>query len=81
MIKHDYFLLRLAIKRKFKNEKEFVKNMQNTSTYMSVGSFNNKINNKSDFTSSEIHEMCKLLGIPLNEVHTYFFEENYELNS
>lgn len=38
-----------------------------------------KLNNKSQWTFAEVMKACKLLGIPLNEAHLYFFcSKSYE---
>ena len=38
-----------------------------------------KLNNKSQWTFAEVMKACKLLEIPLNEAHLYFFcSKSYE---
>lgn len=42
---------------------------------MSVTAFNNKLNHKSEFSSSEIFSISDALRIPDEEIKHYFFEE------
>ena len=35
----------------------------------------NKLNGLAAWTQGEIEQTCKLLGIPMSEVHDYFFYE------
>lgn len=35
----------------------------------------NKLNGLAAWTQDEIEQTCKLLGIPMSEVHDYFFYE------
>lgn len=67
-MKYDYSELLGKVKVKFKTQEAFAIAMQ-----MSPCSLSKKLNNHVDFTRQEIDRACDLLGIPLTEVHTYFF--------
>lgn len=40
---------------------------------ISLTSFSNKMNKKTDFTQPEIRRLCDFLEIPPSEIGTYFF--------
>lgn len=40
---------------------------------MNKATLNGKLNNKSQWTASEITKSCDLLDIPLSDAHLYFF--------
>lgn len=77
----DYSLLRGRIRELYKSESKFAQKLKESSIKMSTGGFNNKINGKTSFTGTEIYVICKLLYIPLEEMHKYFFTKKYEFNS
>lgn len=64
----DYSKLRGKIKEVFGTEGAFA-------TYMSMNAatLSLKLNNKVDWTRKEIEKACLALGIPLGELHIYFF--------
>ncbi|HNX65126.1 MAG TPA: DUF739 family protein [Oscillospiraceae bacterium] len=66
----DYSKLRGKIKEKFKTQAEFAKELG-----ISSASLSEKLNEKSDFTHTEIALSCEKLSISMNEVHDYFFCE------
>ena len=72
----NYDNLRGRIKAKGYLEKDFAKELQ-----MTPASLSSKLNQKTDFTSMEIHKICEKLEIDLNEIKEYFFTEKLELNS
>ena len=72
----DYDKLRGRIKEIKKSETKFAPEVG-----MSPQSLSSKLNQKTDFTSIEIHKISKALGIEQMEIAKYFFEEKLELNS
>ena len=78
MFEFDFSKLRGRIKEKLGNESKFAEKI-----YISTASLSAKLNNKIDFTASEIIKACseEVLDIPLNEISLYFFTRKLELNS
>ena len=74
----DFDKLRGRIREKFKNEKNFARKIEISPTTLSC-----KLNNITDFTSTEIMKICDkdVLDIPKKDVDKYFFEEKLENNS
>lgn len=72
----DYDKLRGKIKEIKKSETKFAPEVD-----MSSQTLSSKLNQKTDFTSIEIHKISKALGIEQMEIAKYFFEEKLELNS
>lgn len=60
--------LREEIRKHFKNLGEF-----SNAAGMDRGTFSLKINGKTAFKQDEIERICKLLNIPMEQVHIYFF--------
>lgn len=67
-VKFDFSKLRGKIKEKYDTIKAFSVDMQLDYTTLSK-----KLNNVTDFTSSEIIKACYLLQIDIEEVDQYFF--------
>lgn len=42
---------------------------------ISSTTFNKKLRGHTDFTQSEIRKLCRVLAIPDEEIHVYFFTE------
>ena len=40
---------------------------------MDEATLSKKLNNKTEWTREEIEKACKILGIPKNNLHEYFF--------
>jgi transcriptional regulator with XRE-family HTH domain len=66
----DYRKLRGKIKEVCGNQEDFAK-------AIGVGrvSLSQSLNNSRDFSQAEINKACHVLGIPLNDIHDYFFTE------
>ena len=64
----DYSKLRGKIREVFGTQDAFAKAMEMDCSTLSL-----KLNNKSEWTHSEIEKACTLLGISIEEVHIYFF--------
>lgn len=64
----NYSKLRGKIKEVFGNQDAFAVAMGMDRSTLSL-----KLNGKSDWTRLEIEKACLLLGIPVVEVHAYFF--------
>lgn len=64
----DYSDLKGRIRAKYKTQEAFATDMG-----MCIASLSKKLNNRTEWTRSEIEKACDLLGIPLTEVSTYFF--------
>jgi len=62
--------LRGKIKEVFGSEREFAKNLG-----IGYNTLSGKINNKYEWKQSEIYKASKILNIPVEEIPTYFFEE------
>lgn len=43
---------------------------------MSIPTLINKLSGKVDFKSKEIFNFCKLLNIPLEQIHYFFYQSN-----
>ena len=41
-------------------------------------SLSQRLNNKLDFSQSEVYRSCRLLGIPQDKISSYFFQCNTE---
>lgn len=65
----DYTKLEKRIIDYFKCNVNFAIKMNMSERTLSL-----KLNNKGDFTQTQILNACNLLEIPLNEVDSYFFE-------
>ena len=66
----DYSKLRGKIREVFKTETAFASAME-----MNAASLSAKLGNKSPWKREEIEKSCLLLGIPIEDVHLYFFKE------
>lgn len=64
----DYSKLKGKIKEVFDTQGNFAKAMN-----LSIPSISDKLNNKVQFTQTEIIVACDLLGIPYEEMNLYFF--------
>lgn len=64
----SYARLKGKIKEKFGTQESFAEAMG-----MDKATLSAKLNNKVDWKREEIEKACILLGIPLEEVHLYFF--------
>ena len=64
----DYKKLKLKIKEVFDTQEAFAQAME-----MSYSARSQKLNNATEWKSSEIAKACELLSIPLEEVYLYFF--------
>lgn len=64
----DYRKLRGRIREVFKTEASFAEQIQMSSTSLS-----GKLNNKVEFSQSEIDRAVRLLSIPQAEIPLYFF--------
>ncbi len=66
----DYSKLRGIIREKFKTQEKFAAELG-----ISSASLSEKLNEKSDFSHSEIVLFCKKLGIQAENIKDYFFCE------
>ena len=66
----DYNKLRGEIRAKYKTQKCFAKEIG-----ISATSLSDKLNEKSDFSHSEIITSCYKLNIALDDIPAYFFTE------
>ena len=64
----DYKKLKLKIKEVFDTQEAFAKAMG-----LSLSTLNQKLNDSTEWKTSEIAKACDLLHIPLTEAHLYFF--------
>lgn len=64
----SYAKLRGAIREKFRTQGAFARAMGMNSTTLSK-----KLSGAPDWTRKEIEKACKLLGIPADLLHEYFF--------
>lgn len=64
----SYSKLRGKIREVFGTQEAFAKAMEKDNSTISA-----KLNNNSPWTNSDIETACVLLGIPINQVHEYFF--------
>lgn len=66
----DYSKLRGRIVEKYGSQAAFADAID-----MSISTLNLKLNNKSEWSTTEIVEACKLLGVELTDTYSYFFKE------
>ena len=66
----DYSKLRGKIKEKFGSEIKLSKKMELSPTSISY-----RLNNKVEFSSSEMYKLITLLDVPGSEIKDYFFKE------
>lgn len=64
----SYAKLRGKIVEKFRTQAAFAEALG-----MNTATLNGRLNNRTQWTADEITKACNLLGIPLSEVHIYFF--------
>lgn len=64
----DYKKLKLKIKEVYDTQEAFSKAMD-----ISYSALNQKLNESTEWKSSEIAKACELLNIPLVDAHLYFF--------
>lgn len=64
----SYAKLRGAIREVYGTQEAFARAMSMHPTSLSF-----KLSDKREWTGAEIEKACSLLGIPLQEVHVYFF--------
>ena len=64
----DYKKLKLKIKEVFDTQEAFADAMG-----MSRTTLNQKVNDLTEWKTSEIAKACELLGVPLEDAHIYFF--------
>ena len=62
--------LRGKIREVFGSEREFAKALG-----IGHNTLSGKINNKYEWKQQEIYKASKILNIPVEEIHAYFFEE------
>ena len=74
-MEYDYSKLRGKIIEIFGNISNFCKSMQ-----LSETTVYSKLHHKTEFTQSQVLNACKLLNIPLNKMHIYFFETKVKKN-
>lgn len=67
-VKLSYSKLRGKIREVFGRQEDFA-----TAMDMNAATLSAKLNNKFDWTMTEMEKACVLLGIPLMEMHIYFF--------
>lgn len=67
-MQYDYSKLNGVIREKFGRQEDFAVAMGKDPATISK-----KLNNLSDWKRAEIERACELLGIPLEEVSSYFF--------
>lgn len=70
MSKQKYALLRGAIRAKFGTQEAFAEAMK-----MRISTLSAKLNDRSEWTKTQMMRACKLLEIPLAEAHLYFFAD------
>ena len=64
----SYSKLRGKIKEVFGTQEAFANYME-----MNAATLSAKLNGKTDWTRKEIEKTCPALGIPLDDMHLYFF--------
>ena len=64
----DYKKLKLKIKEVFDTQEAFAEVMG-----LNKSTLNQKLNNSTEWKTSEIAKACDLLHIPLSDAHLYFF--------
>lgn len=70
MSKQKYALLRGAIRAKFGTQEAFAQAMN-----MRISTLSAKLNDRSEWTKSQMKRACELLEIPITEAHLYFFAD------
>lgn len=65
---YDFKELKLQILRVFDNQANFAEAMD-----MSTAALSQRLNNNVDWSTKEMFTACKLLNIPLEKAHEYFF--------
>lgn len=70
---YDYSKLLGKIKEIYSTQKDFAKALG-----INRCSLNLKVNNKAEFTQTEINKSIRLLGIDETEIPAYFFTEKIE---
>lgn len=72
---YDFSKLEGRIREKLKYNNVFAEKIE-----ISTASLSSKLNNKTDFTASEISRAIEpdVLDIPINEIGEYFFKEKLE---
>lgn len=68
----SYAALRGKIREVFGRQEDFAVEMDMNPTTLS-----NKLNNITPWKREEIVKACELLGIPIEEVHLYFFDKKF----
>lgn len=68
----SYDMLRGKIREVFKTETAFAAAMG-----MNPATLSAKLNNITPWKREEIEKACELLGIPIEQVHLYFFEKKF----
>ena len=66
----SYSKLRGKIREVFGTQERFAEAMGKDLSTISL-----KLNDKSEWSRIEIEQACNLLGVPVDEVHLYFFTE------
>lgn len=64
----DYSKLRGKIREVFGTQKAFAAEMG-----MDVATVSAKLNGRYEWSRCEMEKTCKILGIPMSEMHLYFF--------
>ena len=72
-IKYSSGKLRVKIREVCGTEKEFAKVLKISATALSL-----KLNNKGDWSRSEMEEIMRILSIKRKEIIDYFFEKSNE---
>jgi hypothetical protein len=72
----NYKKLKLKIKEVFDTQDAFAEAM-----VMSYTALNLRLNNKTEWKTTEIIKACELLNIPLEDAHLYFFTQKVEKNA
>lgn len=70
MSNKKYANLRGAIRAKYGTQEAFAEAMG-----MRISTLSAKLNDRSEWTKSQIKRACNLLGIPIAEAHLYFFAD------
>lgn len=68
----SYAMLRGKIREVFKTETAFAIAMG-----MNPATLSSKLNNTTPWKREEIEKACELLGIPIENVHLYFFDKKF----
>ena len=70
MSEQKYAKLRGIIREKFKTQEAFAKAMN-----MRISTLSAKLNDRSEWTKTQIMRACELLEIPIADAHLYFFAD------